>query len=390
MAAAGFPASKRSSAPSQCAERPRTCHGCNPYDGSTQESIDHYYFAESLTAQKVFADYGPSQADRLLGESIMTKGVEELASAYHPGLRRMISSSGRTGVAYVLGIQDGLQHILHTLSPSGAETDMDKKEITAPNVEKMPPVGNNFTPGMAASQTLNGPWAPEWFANILDDKPLPYEFTNSYTQWGGYRATPLWKRGYMGRNYGMASLDIASSETVPFMIQWRRAATKATSMTDLGANRTELLDSVMHGGTQRNPNGIVGQQGVQLCTLQDKNRAIVLSSPLPRLQNDGGGRAALTVVNSVQTTIGLFNFEATPSWELFVDGQKVDKLPFKAKFGSRITIHDGVSYIGLIPLAATDLGRDKEIEITDDGVMTDMQGGGRAREVNREFVQSFA
>ena len=42
-----------------------------------------------------------------------------------------------------------------------------------------------------------------------------------------------------------------------------------------------------------------------------------------------------------------------------------------------ITIHDGVSYVGLIPLAATNLGRDTEIEIADDGEMTPMQGGGQ-------------
>ena len=134
----------------------------------------------------------------------------------------------------------------------------------------MPAVGANFTPGMAASQTLNGEWAPEWFAHIVDEKPLPYEFTNSYKQWGGYGSTPLWKRGYMGRNYGMASLDISTAETVPFMVQWRRAPVKAASMTDLGTllvrggyNQTNLLDSVMHGTTNRNPNGTVGQQGQQ-------------------------------------------------------------------------------------------------------------------------------
>lgn len=360
------------------------------YDGSTQESIDHYYFSESLTAQKVFADYGPTPADRMMGQSIMTKGVEELASAYHPNLRRMVSSSGRTGIAYVLGIQDGLQHILHTLSPSGAETDLGVAAITAPNVENMPATGHNFTPGMAASQTLNGSWAPEWFSRIVDDKPLPYEFTNSYKQWGSYNASPLWKRGYMGRNYGMASLDISSNEAVPFMAQWRRDTKKAASMTDLGTlivrggyNRTDLLDSVYHGGANLNPNGIVGNQGQQVLTFQDKNRAIVLTSPFPKLHGDSGGRGNPDKVTSVQTTVGLFNFEATPGWKLFVDGQKVEQLPFKTKFGAKITIHDGVSYVGLIPIPASDLGRDIEVEIVNDGVMTLMQGGGKAREAIR-------
>src|SRR5204862_410015 len=36
-------------------------------------------------------------------------------------------------------------------------------------------------------------------------------------------------------------------------------------------------------------------------------------------------------------------------------------LPFKAKQGQRITIKDGVTYLGIIPLPATDLGRSDEV-----------------------------
>ena len=89
-------------------------------------------------------------------------------------------------------------------------------------------------------------------------------------------------------------------------------------------------------------------------------------------------------VTSLQTTVGLFNFEASPTWSLYVDGQLVESLPAKAKFGSKITIHDGVSYVALIPIPATDLGRGgAEVEITDSGKMTDLQGGGKAREAIR-------
>ena len=37
------------------------------------------------------------------------------------------------------------------------------------------------------------------------------------------------------------------------------------------------------------------------------------------------------------------------------------QLPFTCKQGQKITIHDGVSYLGIIPLPATDLGRDAEV-----------------------------
>ena len=53
------------------------------------------------------------------------------------------------------------------------------------------------------------------------------------------------------------------------------------------------------------------------------------------------------------------------------------------KYGQRITIKDGVSYLGIIPLPASDLGRDADVVISDDGRMTEMQGGGKAREALR-------
>ncbi len=366
------------------------------FDGSTQESIDHYYFAESLKAQKCIADWSPTVFEKLMGQSILAKSVEELSSAYHPNLKRFISSSGRTGIGMLLGTQDGLQHILHTLSPTGTITDAatvgpgaPEGAITAPNVEKMPALGHNMLPGIVAAQTVNGPWAPEWVANMVDAKPLPYESVNSYKQWGGFSATPLWKRSFLGRNYGLATLDVSSSETVPVMAQWRRAETPVSSMTELGTliaragiNRTELLDSTFHDTKQRNPNGIVGAQGHRQFALQYRNKAIILTSPSPQLKFDGS-RPIPEQVTSLQTTLGLFNFEATPSWELYVDGQRVTQFPCKAKLSQRLAIKDGVSYVGLIPLPATDLGRTEEIVIADDGRMTDMQNGGKAREALR-------
>jgi hypothetical protein len=345
----------------------------NWFDGTTQESIDHYYFAESLTAQKVIQDVARSPFERMIGESIITKSVEELASAYHPNLRRFISTSTRTGIAYLLGIQDGTMHVLDSLSEKGVLTDapagaVDPKAeplITATNVEKMPVFGHNLSPGRVAQQAMISPWAPEWMSKIVDDKPLPYYSINSYKMWGRYSQTPLWKCSYLGSNYGLATLDVTTgNEIVPFMAQWRRADEPTVSMTQLGTviaragiNRTELLDSIYHGITNRNPNGIVGMQGIAQFALQNRNKAIVLTSPADHLKSDAG-RPLPDKITSLQTTLGFFNFEATPSWEWYLDGKRIEKFPVRAKLGQRITVKDGVSYMAIIPVQATDLGRD--------------------------------
>ena len=374
-------------------------------DGTTQESIDHYYFAESLTAQKVIQDTARSPFERMIGESIIAKSVEELASAYHPNLRRFIATSGRTGIAYLLGIQDGTMHVMDSLSEKGALTDVpagavDLKampSITATNVEKMPVFGHNLYPGRVAQQAIISPWAPEWMSKIVDDKPLPYYSINSFKMWGQHAAHPLWKCSYLGKNYGLATLDVATGiNQVPFMAQWRRADEPTVSMTQLGTviaragiNRTELLDSIYHDITSRNPNGIVGMQGSDQFALQNRNKAIVLTSPTDHLKNSEGGRPLPDKITSLQTTLGFFNFEATPSWEWYLDGERIEKFPVRAKLGQRITVKDGVSYMAIIPVQATDLGRDIEVEIVDDGKMTEMQGGGNAREALRMNIYNM-
>jgi hypothetical protein len=351
------------------------------FDGSTQESIDHYYFAISLKDQKVFADFGPTHADRLMGMSILAKSVDELVAAYHPGLRRFVSSSGRTGIAYVWVQQDGTKHILHTLSRKGALTDLGNRIFGG-----MQALGHDAEPGMIAEQTLNGPWAPEWIANAVDDKPLPFESTSTYKQWGAYSATPLWRRTYLGKHYGMASQDVAAgNETVPVMAQWRRSEKVVDRMQEVGTllarcgiNRTEFLDSLYHGTQGRNPNGSVGTQSGPLVTMQHRNKMILLGSPNPRF-DAGGGRPVPNEIRSLQTSIALCNFEEPPTWEIHVDEQRVGPLPVKARFKQRITIRDGVSYIGIIPIPAADLGRNDEVVLWGPGEMTEMQGGGKGR-----------
>lgn len=353
------------------------------FDGSTQETLDHYYFAVSLKDQKVFADFGPSAFDRMMGRNILAKSVGELAALYHPSLKRFVSSSGRTGIAYLLAIQDGTKHILHTLSRQGALTDLGRQDIPG----GMPLLGHDADPGVIAQQTLNGPWADEWVANGVDGKPLPFELTASYKQWGNFAATPLWKRSYLGQHYGLASIDVAvGNQTVPLMAQWRRDDQPAdrteqvgTLLARFGVNRTEFLDTIYHGTAQLNPNGSIGQQGGFLASLQHRNKLLAFTSPYRGLHYPHD-RKLPERITSVQTSIALLDLQPKPTWEIFLDGQRVEQWPVKARFGQRFTIRDGVTFIGIIPLpCATDLGRDAEVVLSDEGELTPMQGGGKLK-----------
>jgi hypothetical protein len=352
-------------------------------DGSTQESIDHYYLAHSLTAQKGLADFAPGHAERMIGRSILAKGVSELVTLYHPGLRRFTSTSGRTGVAYPLIIQDGLQHIVHTIDPRGALTDAGSTTVE----DGVPVIGHDVAPGLVASQTLARPWAPAWYGGLITNRVLPDEVTTAYTKWGRHRNRPLWKRSWIAPGWGLASLDLPINETVPFLLHWSRASGPVTSYRGLGTllgrygvDRTELLDSIAHGTGANNANGIVGVQGGLVQCFQHRARLLLFASPSPGLKPPDADRPLPTKPTSLQLTLGIFAFAGTP--KISIDG-KTAALPARCLPGQRIVLHDGSARIAILPLLISDLGRDAAVEITASGVATAMQGGGRLAETLR-------
>ncbi len=316
------------------------------FDGTTQESIDHYYFPITVDAQKMVADFGPEPLDRLMGKSCIAKSIEELTSSYHPGLRHFIYPSTRTSIPeYVLQTQGGLQLILHTLSRSGTLHDLGNTNLPG----KMPVFGEADA-GLIAQSALVSPWAPAWVANMVDEKPIPFEMVNTFRQWGARSDSPLWKRSYLGHHYGLASSDLRAG-ILQAMAQWRRSDRQVSTIQELGTmdvrygiNTTQLANTVP---------AYIEEQGCQ-AILQHKNAMLVVTSPFKMTGREG--------VKSLQSTLAFYNFEApAPTWEIFVDAEKVPSLPLKARQGQRITIKDGVTFIGLIPIPATDLGRTAEV-----------------------------
>lgn len=327
-------------------------------DGSTQEMLDHYYLSITLSAQKMFADFGPTPVDRLMGRILVDRTMELLITAWQPRLRRFVSSSGRARLAGVLVEQDGIYGALHTVSKDGALMHLDHGADGT--VHGLPVWGYDFPPGRVAIQTLQQPWAPTWMAGLIDDKPVPFEETAAETTRGNFKP-PLWRRSYLGRWHGLASADIRGG-TLDVMAQWVREPKKAARMEDLGtltvryaANEPNLANT---------SEGASAQAGLPL-TFQSRNRAIVFAKPHSNRERflrafDKGERDAVT---QFATVIGLWSFAERRDWEIFVGDQKVTSFPHRSAAGQRILIRDGVSYLAILPIGATDLGRDAEVEI---------------------------
>src|SRR5258706_7342710 len=110
--------------------------------------------------------------------------------------------------------------------------------------------------------------------------------------------------------------------------------------------------SVTRGGGIGHPGGIA--------TFQHRNRAIVFTKPRTEKERivELAGQEGVKTLASV---IALWNFRADPQWELYVDGRRIRTFPFALRAGQVITIRDGVTYLGIISLHATNLGRQDEI-----------------------------
>jgi hypothetical protein len=327
-------------------------------DGSTQEMLDHYYVSITLSGQKMMADYAPTPPDRLMARIALDRTMEMLITLYHSRLRRFVSCSGRARLSGVLVEQDGIYGALHTLSKDGALIHKDAPPDG--KAQGLPVWGYDFPPGRVAIQTLQQPWMPDWVQGLIDDKPVPFEETAAETTRGNFKP-PLWRRSYLGRWHGLAAAD-ARGGTVDVMAQWVREAKKPTRMEELGtltmryaANDPNLANT--HEGRSE-------EAGLPI-TFQSRNRAIVFAKPHSNRERflRAFAKGESDTVQQLATVIGLWNFAEKKDWEVFVGGRKITAFPHRSKASDRILIHDGVSYLAILPIAPTDLGRDAEIEI---------------------------
>ncbi len=303
-------------------------------DGSGQEHLDHYYLGVTLKGLKTLVNGAPDAPTRLLADGLLAKGMEETIAAWHPHLRRFIAPSSRTSLEYLLGSQDGLQYMMHSLSRRGALTDPDRKTLPG----NLPVFTTETSASLTARLALPGPWAPPELAALVDEKPLPWEATHSFQR--------NWRRTWLGEHYGMGS-STAGAGRIQAMAQWRREDREVRSALDLGtldlrfgANETRWMNDAP---------GWIGSPGYQVIA-QTGHTWLALG--VPAVTSAGpAGREGGADLRSLQHSIGFFDLRPdAPTWELWVNGERVQRLPVAARAGQPIVIRDGVTYLGIIAL----------------------------------------
>jgi hypothetical protein len=166
----------------------------------------------------------------------------------------------------------------------------------------------------------------------------------------------------------------AQAGLLPITGHWQRQDAPAASSRDIGTwlarfgavnDKSEDPGARQTWFPEQGP-GWMRVYGMQ-ATLQSGPRMIIASSP--------GKLDAGYHITGLQSSLGFFNYEApAPTWEIYVDGQRQGALPIKARAGQRIAIKDGVTYIGIIPLPSTDLGRRTDEVVLHAGVKQEYLG----------------
>ncbi len=320
-------------------------------DGSSQEELDHYYYAVTQFQQLALRQFAPSATDRMMADRAFLKSREICLSTYHPNLHRFIATSQRTTETQVFVGQDGLYDMLHTLSDAAGGV---LRDLASSLPSSYYALGHDIQPGAIARLFATGAFGNPWLGRLVE-KELPFTLQARHSSRG-------WLTTHLGEHYGLASQESEATATRPFMAQWRRTASGVPGMRDIGTLFAAfgLNTSLFMGGS----GGIVPHRGGELAVLQHRNKAFIFSSPNPNFS--GYTYTPPASVTNIQTALGFFTFE-TPTWTIYLNGTEItDRIAggVTAAIGDRITIEDGTTFIAVIPLAANDLGRTTAVRIS--------------------------
>jgi hypothetical protein len=323
--------------------------------GYSQELGDSYYRGIALVPLQGASRFSDDPLMRLKTSLMMEKLLFTDISTYHPGLRHRVSRVSRRmgGLHQFILHQDAPEAMLHMLSRDGVLIETDRLE-DGPEVHGLPIIDMHATPPVQVA--LAAPWGREWESHAVDDKQLP--FTAMFKMYGlGGRDEPVHAATYMGNNYAIGSEQLMGG-SVPIFAVWRTEARKVERVPDKGI-------MMLQGRVNDTKPDI--QDKTPMGSLPHKNKLIWAIKPHERHFLEAGAGNIPSVEKE-----GLYNLRAQVAihtWgraelpEVWIGDDRVEEMPATATHDDIIFVRDGVSYIGLIPFKATDLGRDADIRI---------------------------
>lgn len=323
-------------------------------EGACQEHGDTFYLGITLTPLQTVAKYSVDPLTRLKAELAVEKLLFEAIGTYHPGLRRRVSSvSRRYRVEDLIMGQDVLRAALHMLSREGVLMQADRLKVHDLFTTNFASVQPSWVAGVA-------PWGRAWESNSIDEKSLPAEFVAA-TRIRGWLEEPLYHTTYLGRSYGLASLTGNVPKEWPVVACWKRTAGRAQTLDDLGI-------VFPWGYLNDRPSSWIGQHkpagrpaNPLLGVLQHENTMIYVMQPRERTFLEE--LAELEGIRSICSRFSIYTYGEGHAPKVWINGARATEFPLTAGAGDVIALRDGVSYMALVPLPTTDLGRKEQVVI---------------------------
>lgn len=358
--------------------------------GAHQEIGDTYYQALTVASAAAIANYAEEPFDRLMGRILTDRLIEPLISMYHPGIRRLTHPQARGRWYYHFLLHEGPINALHTLSRQGTLIHLDdlRGDRTGMPSDWGEVHGLQIfrCEGPPMRIAVVGPWADghlaDPFADIVDDKTYPWS-VHARCSSPGLRPGG-WHVNYLSRHYALASRDNASFAygLTSVVGQWRREAQQVRHLDDSG----HLLLTFGSDDRWSQGNRIMGEFGI----VHHQNKMIAMKRLPPKsvIERNAVDKEA---IHSLHTSAMLAAFGDTSEREVWINDQRADTLSgarqastegwlehgrrpgqesvessgarITASDGDVITIKDGVTYLGLIPITANPLTRQRQVEI---------------------------
>ncbi len=321
--------------------------------GVIQEHGDSFYQGISLATLKTAATYVRDPLTRLKAQLGIERMIWELNATYHPGLRRHVSSVARRYRTETLLLdQDIPRAVLHTLSREGALIDMGRQ-----TVHELPVMGFNSTPPQRVANLA--PWGEEHEANAIDRKPIPFLSVGAdYVR--GLAREPVYYTTYMGANYALGCCSVDLNEEWPNQAAWRRAPETASTLDDLGI----MFIRGQMNGAQANVYSHEPEQRVKspplTAQLQHENRMICVMRP-PEQRH--AAQYCPEGVRHFSCRASVYAYGPEPQERVFIGEEPVASFPATAAMGDRIALNEGATYVGLVPIGASDLPVRHEVAI---------------------------
>ncbi|MBL7040795.1 MAG: hypothetical protein ISR77_19330 [Pirellulaceae bacterium] len=322
-------------------------------EGTHQERGDTFYLGITLGNLKMVSRYAKDPLARLRADLGVEKILFEENTNYHPGLRRRVSRVARRyRIDDLLMRQDVPRGVLHTLSKKGVLIETDKEQVHG-----IPTV--NFHACQPVRVALLAPWGPEWETHAIDDKPLP-SWSVSTNHVRHRMNPPVHDMTYLGKHYGLSCMDANIGVEWPVLAVWKRTERDVQHLEDLGIlwPWPYVNGKLVSDYNQQEPKSLDGS--CPQASLQHHNKMIHVVRPLEKVF---AAESLKEGIHSFSSRILAYMYAEAEDRELWIDDKRITSYPITAKQGDVITLGDGVSYVGLIPLPATDLGRDTEVEI---------------------------